>query len=520
MPVRQVVGWSFLADQGTFSDISNLTVTLTRNRGNKTWTFSNPTDPLDVTGDVLTGDFFASRGYTGTYAQYQKVVFYPSGIDSIQDGDVYSVRISDGATTKTYTVAFFDLYKPDSVTVYDSSGTIVSPGQTLEVEVGSPNRTFYANPSFAQGTLPADEDLQDLASRTLSNYSVSWSSSNATAVPVEQSAVSMSVYQNATGEWLRVRSRLVASFAGVGTSDVTASLPTGASSSFKVKVRGYSISSAVISGVTDQAFDGARKTPVPVVTYGGKTLSRGTDYTLQYGENTQVGEGTVTVVGCGDYEGSKTVRFTITESASGEGGGSNASSGSGGGSNGSGGTTGGPSGSAGSSIGGTTGGGGETSGGNAFSGDDSGSRSGSGATPSPAVSGQVMHRLYNAWSGEHFYTSDDAEYAGLVELGWKDEGEGWKAPETSSTPVFRMYNPYAGEHHYTMDASERDSMVAAGWEYEDIGWYSDDAKTVPLYREYNPNEPANNHNYTTSKEEHDGLVAAGWHDEGYAWYGI
>ncbi len=131
-----------------------------------------------------------------------------------------------------------------------------------------------------------------------------------------------------------------------------------------------------------------------------------------------------------------------------------------------------------------------------------------------------MHRLYNAWSGEHFYTSDDAEYAGLVKLGWKDEGEGWRAPEKSDTPVFRMYNPYAGEHHYTMDASEKDSMIAASWVDEGIGWYSDDAQTVPLYREYNPNEPANNHNYTTSKEEHDNLVSLGWTDEGYAWYGV
>ncbi len=143
------------------------------------------------------------------------------------------------------------------------------------------------------------------------------------------------------------------------------------------------------------------------------------------------------------------------------------------------------------------------------------------AAPEPEpVEGASMHRLYNAWSGEHFYTSDDAEYAGLVELGWKDEGEGWKAPETSNTPVFRMYNPYAGEHHYTMDASEKDSMIAAGWVDEGVGWYSDDAKTVPLFREYNPNEPANNHNYTTNAEEHAQLIAAGWRDEGYAWYGI
>ncbi len=138
----------------------------------------------------------------------------------------------------------------------------------------------------------------------------------------------------------------------------------------------------------------------------------------------------------------------------------------------------------------------------------------------PSVAALAMYRLYNQWSGEHFYTSDDEEFEGLVALGWTDEGTGWKAPETSNTPVYRLYNPYAGEHHYTMDANEKDAIVAAGWTDEGIGWYSDDDKTVPLFREYNPNEFANNHNYTTDKAEHDGLVALGWLDEGYAWYGL
>ena len=153
---------------------------------------------------------------------------------------------------------------------------------------------------------------------------------------------------------------------------------------------------------------------------------------------------------------------------------------------------------------------------------DSASDAGAGDSAGGDVVGgpRFMHRLYNQWSGEHFYTADDEEFAGLVEIGWADEGIGWMAPETSDTPVYRLYNPYAGEHHYTMDAGERDAMVEAGWVYENIGWYSDDAQTVPLFREYNPYEPANNHNYTTDADEHEFLVSIGWHDEGIAWYGV
>ncbi len=131
---------------------------------------------------------------------------------------------------------------------------------------------------------------------------------------------------------------------------------------------------------------------------------------------------------------------------------------------------------------------------------------------------QVMHRLYNPWSGEHFYTSDESEYESVVAAGWTDEGPGWNAPDEGD-PVFRLYNPYAGEHHYTLDPDERDDLVAVGWVDEGTGWHSDTARTVPLFREYNPFEPANNHNYTADRAEHDALVALGWLDEGEAWYG-
>ena len=140
--------------------------------------------------------------------------------------------------------------------------------------------------------------------------------------------------------------------------------------------------------------------------------------------------------------------------------------------------------------------------------------------PTPEPEKQAMHRLYNPNSGEHFYTSDDAERDGLVELGWSSEGDGWTAPETSNTPVYRMYNPNAGEHHYCIDPDEKDGLVSAGWSYEGIGWYSDDNRTVPLYRDYNPNQFANNHNYTTDASEHEWLLSLGWRDEGYAWYGM
>jgi hypothetical protein len=107
------------------------------------------------------------------------------------------------------------------------------------------------------------------------------------------------------------------------------------------------------------------------------------------------------------------------------------------------------------------------------------------------VGQRAMYRLYNKWSGEHFYTCDETERDGLVKIGWTNESIGWVAPKTSSTPVYRLYNKYVvgGDHHYTISASERDSLKKAGWTYEGVGWYSVDKGTLyrtPAYRQYNP----------------------------------
>lgn len=136
--------------------------------------------------------------------------------------------------------------------------------------------------------------------------------------------------------------------------------------------------------------------------------------------------------------------------------------------------------------------------------------------PVNASSGVTMWRLYNPYSGEHFYTANEQERDHLYDVGWNIEGVGWTAPEMGDgKPVYRLYNRYAGDHHYTMKASERDFLVSKGWKDEGIGWYSDG--NVKMHREYNPNAYAHNHNYTADENEHQNLIRAGWKDEGTCW---
>lgn len=148
--------------------------------------------------------------------------------------------------------------------------------------------------------------------------------------------------------------------------------------------------------------------------------------------------------------------------------------------------------------------------------------------PKVDIETMTMYRLYNKYTGEHFYTGSIVERDSLVEAGWTSEGTGWIAPRESSTPVYRLYNPNVegGDHHYTTSTVERDSLVKAGWKLDKgegkdgAVFYSDDAKTVPVYREYNPNAYSCNHNYTASEVEHNSLIDAGWNDEGIGWYAV
>ena len=134
-----------------------------------------------------------------------------------------------------------------------------------------------------------------------------------------------------------------------------------------------------------------------------------------------------------------------------------------------------------------------------------------------ADGGVLMYRLYNPYSGEHFYTASEYERNSLDAIGWNYEGVGWKAP-TTGDPVYRLYNPYTSEHHYTLSRSERDALVALGWNYEGRAWNS--GGPVALLRQFNPYVSIGSHNYTTSAAERDALVRVGWHDEGVGWYGL
>ncbi len=82
---------------------------------------------------------------------------------------------------------------------------------------------------------------------------------------------------------------------------------TQAGATTKVK----KITPAVTLSQTSFTWDGSAKKPAVTVKNGSSTLKKGTDYTVTYKNNVNVGKATVKVTLKGKYSGSKTVSFTI-----------------------------------------------------------------------------------------------------------------------------------------------------------------------------------------------------------------
>ena len=131
-----------------------------------------------------------------------------------------------------------------------------------------------------------------------------------------------------------------------------------------------------------------------------------------------------------------------------------------------------------------------------------------------------MYRLYNPFTGEHFYTGSTEERDTLSAIGWKYEGVAWNAPVSGGTPVHRVCNPNSGDHHFTTSMSEVLMLLNAGWQYENICWNSAFSDAIPQYRMWNKNADLGSHHYTSSTEERQILVDAGWIYEGIGWYGM
>ena len=98
----------------------------------------------------------------------------------------------------------------------------------------------------------------------------------------------------------------------VGTAKVTI---TGKGNYTGSVSKTYSIKNnfkkATISGISNKSYTGKNITQSITVKYNGKTLKKGTDYTVSYSNNKSIGTATVKITGKGSYTGTITKAFKI-----------------------------------------------------------------------------------------------------------------------------------------------------------------------------------------------------------------
>ena len=85
----------------------------------------------------------------------------------------------------------------------------------------------------------------------------------------------------------------------------------GFSYQWKYVINPRPISGAVFSEVKEKSYTGKAIEPYFSVTYGGRKLVSGKDFTVKFSNNKKIGTATITVTGKGNFTGTRTIKFVI-----------------------------------------------------------------------------------------------------------------------------------------------------------------------------------------------------------------
>lgn len=106
--------------------------------------------------------------------------------------------------------------------------------------------------------------------------------------------------------------------AGTATVYITGKGSYGGSAQTTFKIKPRDISAVSVTGLTAQKYTGFAVQPNLTLTYNGKTLRKGMDYTLTFTNNANIGNGNAVINGLGNFTGTVTKTFPIKEMKDGE----------------------------------------------------------------------------------------------------------------------------------------------------------------------------------------------------------
>ena len=211
------------------------------------------------------------------------------------------------AGTVKYTCSCGDSYTETiPATGHKSSGWIVDKAASIGVKGSKHKECTVCKKVLETAEIPA------LAKTSISKASVTLSTST---YAYDGKAKTPSVNVKVNGKTLKKDTDYTVSYSNntkVGTAKVTI---TGKGNYTGSVSKTYSIKNnfkkATVSSISTKAFTGKNITQSITVKYNGKTLKKGTDYTVSYSNNKNIGTATVKITGKCSYTGTITKTFKI-----------------------------------------------------------------------------------------------------------------------------------------------------------------------------------------------------------------
>ncbi|MFQ7069776.1 Ig-like domain-containing protein [Ruminococcus bicirculans (ex Wegman et al. 2014)] len=235
----------------------------------------------------------------------------PFALDDYHEHSYTKTVISNAtcttAGTVKYTCSCGDSYTETiPATGHKSSGWIVDKAASIGVKGSKHKECTVCKKVLETAEIPA------LSRISISKASVTLSTST---YAYDGKAKTPSVTVKVGGKTLKNDTDYTVSYSNntkVGTAKVTITGKgnyTGSVS--KTYIIKNNFKKATVSGISTKAFTGKNITQSITVKYNGKTLKKGTDYTVSYSNNKSIGTATVKIAGKGSYTGTITKTFKI-----------------------------------------------------------------------------------------------------------------------------------------------------------------------------------------------------------------
>ena len=232
-----------------------------------------------------------------------------TGHKSVTDKAIPATCTTDGKTEGSHCSVCNTVIKAQTTitaTGHKSSGWIVDKAASIGVKGSKHKECTVCKKVLETAEIPA------LSRISISKASVTLSTST---YAYDGKAKKPGVTVKLNGKTLKNSTDYTVSYSNntkVGTAKVTikgkGNYTGSVSKTYSIK---NNFKKATVSSISTKAFTGKNITQSITVKYNGKTLKNGTDYTVSYSNNKNIGTATVKVAGKGSYTGTITKTFKI-----------------------------------------------------------------------------------------------------------------------------------------------------------------------------------------------------------------